>query len=225
METSESITSIAPALVKALAEIEAAQLDCTGQIGNTKYKYASLASIIETGRKHLSAYEIAVLQPHKYVGDSICVETVLLHSSGEWVKGETFLPLGEAGRGSVAQAAGSAYTYARRYGLASILGIAVEDDDGASAGGWKGSKAQTQSQSQSKPQSQGQSPAARALGYAKQNPNALRALQVEWEKEMGERLPMFKELSADALEYCYDFMVRYSGSVTDVLRGTTEEGQ
>jgi hypothetical protein len=57
------------------------------------------------------------------------VITRLMHSSGEWLEQEYFIPLGKMD----AQAAGSAITYARRYALQAIAGIPAEDDDGNAA--------------------------------------------------------------------------------------------
>jgi hypothetical protein len=58
------------------------------------------------------------------------VETILMHASGEWIKGEPFfLPVNKAD----AQGFGSCATYARRYSLAAISGVAPEDDDGNAA--------------------------------------------------------------------------------------------
>lgn len=58
------------------------------------------------------------------------VVTKLIHSSGEWLSSELALPMP---KGANAQAIGSLNTYGRRYGLASICGIAQTDDDGNAA--------------------------------------------------------------------------------------------
>lgn len=63
------------------------------------------------------------------VGGMVAVTTILLHKSGEWMRDTLSMPTG----GNGAQGVGSALTYGKRYGLASILGIATEDDDGQAA--------------------------------------------------------------------------------------------
>lgn len=129
MKQSESITALAKALVAVQAAIVPARRDATNPfIGS---RYADLGSIWEAVRGPLGANGFAVLQPMRHVEDGVCVETVLMHESGEWISGETFVPA--AGSGNLAQAYGSATTYARRYGLAALLGVVQEDDDGHSA--------------------------------------------------------------------------------------------
>jgi hypothetical protein len=90
-----------------------------------KSKYADLASIWDACREPLSKNELAIIQIPQCDG----IETILAHSSGEWIKG--FLKISPAKQD--AQSIGSALTYARRYALAAMVGIAPEDDDGNAA--------------------------------------------------------------------------------------------
>ena len=63
-------------------------------------------------------------------GNTLIVETILIHESGQWVQSELCLPLAKADP----QGVGSAMTYGRRYGLAAIVGIVADaDDDGNAA--------------------------------------------------------------------------------------------
>jgi len=129
MNKSDSITKLADALVKAQAEMPAAKMD--GNNPFFKSKYATLGSVIDTARPILAKYGLAVSQPTVSVGDGVGVETILLHTSGEYISNVCCIPIGASGK--VAQEAGSDISYLRRYGLASILGIYSDEDiDGES---------------------------------------------------------------------------------------------
>lgn len=124
MRTSEQINEIATALAKAQGAIEGA---VKGNINpHFKSKYADLGAVWEACREHLSKNGIAVIQPV----DPQCVTTRLIHSSGQWVE-DGGIPL-KLSKDDM-QGLGSAMTYARRYGLMAMVGIAPEDDDGNAA--------------------------------------------------------------------------------------------
>jgi hypothetical protein len=133
MKSSESITAIAPALVKAGAALEPIGKDATNPA--FRNKYATLDAIMEQVRPVLAAHGLCVLQgvTHPETVDGrvigLSVETRLLHLSGEWVSTVVTLPVEKA----TAQGAGSAISYGRRYGLSAILGLTAEDDDGNAA--------------------------------------------------------------------------------------------
>jgi len=127
MKTSESIKEIAPALVKAQAKIKAAIKDSQNPF--FKNKYADLASVIEAVRIPLTDAGICFLQPASSVENGVAIETILLHSSGEWISETLMMPVNKQD----AQAVGSATTYGRRYGLQSLCGVPSEDDDGEAA--------------------------------------------------------------------------------------------
>lgn len=96
-----------------------------------KNRYASLGAVIEASRPILAAHGLSVCQLPCSEGEMIGLESVLLHSSGEWLSDRILLPLGEEKGKSRAQVAGSVITYLRRYSWASILGLyADEDNDG-----------------------------------------------------------------------------------------------
>ena len=127
MKTSESIKEIAGALVKAQAEIKAAIKDATNPF--FKNRYADLASVIEAVRTPLNKAGICFLQPASSTPEGVAVETILIHTSGEWVSETLTMPVNKQD----AQAFGSACTYGRRYGLQSLCGVPSEDDDGERA--------------------------------------------------------------------------------------------
>lgn len=124
MMTSPTITEIAKALLIAQKNIGAAKKDSVNPF--FKSKYADLGSVMEACKEELNKAEITVLQPVS--GDF--VQTVLLHSSGEWISSQTQII---SAKQNDPQAQGSAITYARRYGLQSMVFIPAEDDDGEKA--------------------------------------------------------------------------------------------
>lgn len=93
-----------------------------------KNQYADLHSCLEACRKLLSKNEIALIQTNEICTEGVIVVTKLVHSSGQWFGGKLFVPLSKKD----AQGVGSAITYARRYALTSMVGIAQADDDGNS---------------------------------------------------------------------------------------------
>lgn len=129
---SESIAKLGSALAKAQGQIENAIKDTKGNYG----KYATLASTWDAIRKPLSDNEIAVYQRIITINDKAFMATMLIHSSGEFLDDcELELKFDANGRISAMQAMGSAVTYARRYSLQSVTGVApADDDDGAGAG-------------------------------------------------------------------------------------------
>jgi hypothetical protein len=127
LNKSDSIAAIAPALVKAQAEIKAALKDATNP--HFKSKYADLSSVVEAVKAPLLKNGIAFLQGIHDAVDGVAVETMLLHTSGEWISSTLRLPATKQD----AQGYGSAITYGRRYGLQAICGVPAEDDDGNAA--------------------------------------------------------------------------------------------
>lgn len=124
---SESIGKLADALAKAQAEVTGAAKDSENP--HFKSKYADLASVWDACRVALSKNGLAVVQLAESDGDRAVVVTVLTHASGEWMRGRIALRPMKAD----AQGIGSALTYGRRYGLAAMVGVAPEDDDGNAA--------------------------------------------------------------------------------------------
>ena len=129
---SEQIGELAKALAAAQSRLApAVRNSANPALGST---YADLASCIAACREVLPGHGLSwaqVIAPSE--PGSICVETLLMHESGQWIKSRCTLPCSAAKGVNEAQAAGSAITYARRYGLAAIVGLAAEDDDGNAA--------------------------------------------------------------------------------------------
>ena len=122
MKTSEQISELAAALAKAQGMMENAVMNRVNP--HFKSKYADLAAIFDAARKPLSANGLAIVQT---IGDGV-LHTRLLHTSGQWIASEHPLPM--SGR---PQEIGSALTYARRYSLSALIGIAADEDDDANA--------------------------------------------------------------------------------------------
>ncbi len=128
--------SLAEALAKAQSKFVAVAKSKTAKVpmksgGTYSYNYADLADIWDMIRKPLGEVGIAVLQPVATTENGVAVTTMLVHAgSGQTLSCKVAMPTFQAG----AQGLGSAITYARRYGLGSMLGIVTdEDDDGALA--------------------------------------------------------------------------------------------
>lgn len=117
---SESIKELASALCKFQKAMPSVKKDSLNPF--YKSKYADLASIIEAIKEPMAANGLSFTQfPEGQNG----LRTILMHESGEWIE-ETFYV---SPTDSKPQSLGSAITYARRYALGAILGIATEDDD------------------------------------------------------------------------------------------------
>ena len=134
-EMSGTISELAKALCKAQGKMKHAIKDANNPFFRSKY--ADLASVVEASRPALVENGLSVVQ---YTQGNV-LYTMLLHSSGEWIRGHIDLkPMRQVkDAGWVAsedpQSYGSCITYARRYALAAITGVATEDDDGNAATG------------------------------------------------------------------------------------------
>ena len=126
-EMSPTVGKLFTALAKAQADIKGAAKDSVNP--HFKSQYADLASVWEACRGPLTKHELSILQPVDADGAAVKVTTILAHSSGEWVKDTLTIRAQQ----ETPQAVGSAITYGRRYGLAAMVGIAPEDDDGEAA--------------------------------------------------------------------------------------------
>src|SRR6186997_1536353 len=132
---SETIGAIASALAKAQAELENPQKNLTAVIHSPfpreesrTFRYASLASGLDIVRKTLSRHEIATVQSTEVDKETglIRLITVLAHSSGEWLSSDW--PVCPVTETAAPHRMGAALTYARRYALFALVGIAGEDD-------------------------------------------------------------------------------------------------
>lgn len=132
MIKSESLAKLAPALVKAQKNMGVALKDSKNPF--FKSKYADLNAIIDAAIPALNDQGIAVVQAPQIVDGKAVIQTILLHESGEYLAGNSEVV---ASKQNDPQAAGSATTYARRYGLQAMATLKAEDDDAESAMGRK----------------------------------------------------------------------------------------
>src|ERR1700727_1008365 len=132
---SETIGAIAGALAKAQAEIANPEKSLTATIrspfpreADRRFRYASLAAGLDIVRKSLGQHEIATIQTTAIDRDSgqIRLTTLLAHASGEWISSDW--PVCPVSETATPQRMGAALTYARRYALFTLVGIAGEDD-------------------------------------------------------------------------------------------------
>ena len=124
MQSSQTITKISAALVKAQLEMGNAVKDATNPF--FKSKYADLNAIREACLPILNKNGISAIQPTCVIEGVNYVETILLHESGEYISSLT--PIITANHNDP-QKHGSGLSYARRYSLQSICNIGAEDDD------------------------------------------------------------------------------------------------
>ena len=120
---SPEIDKLAASLAKAQSELEGAKKESTNPF--FKSSYADLHAVIKSAFPFLSKYGLSVSQGNEIVPGAVCVTTLLMHSSGQWLRSKIKLPLAKVD----AQGVGAAMTYGRRYGLSAIVGIAQFDDD------------------------------------------------------------------------------------------------
>jgi hypothetical protein len=133
--SSESFAALAAALAKAQAHLVNPEKSLTATIAGGRpgemarsFRYAPLSSGLEIIRKTLSEHELAVIQTTAVDQASrmLTLTTLLAHSSGEWIA--SYWPVCSVAELANPQRMGAALTYARRYGLFTLVGIAGEDD-------------------------------------------------------------------------------------------------
>ncbi len=155
---SETIGAVSAALAKAQAEMEHA--DKTASNSHFRSKYATLDGVVDTVKPVLAKHDLAVVQGFIPSDDGIVLETMIVHKSGEWIRDEGLhLPADKKN----AQGFASAATYARRYALMAMLGVApADDDDGNAASANTGSKPVSKTQ-HAKPNQAKHHPAAKLV--------------------------------------------------------------
>jgi hypothetical protein len=133
--TSESIGTIAAALAKAQAQLVNPEKSLVATIRpdersatERSFRYAPLSSGLDIVRKTLSQHEIATVQTTSIdeAAGFVRLSTVLAHASGEWIASDW--PVCTVSETATPHRMGAALTYARRYGLFTLVGIAGEDD-------------------------------------------------------------------------------------------------
>ncbi len=130
--SSESTAAIATALAKAQTELSNPEKAMVGTVHDNRsdtpqsFRYASLSSGLDIVRKTLGGQQIAIAQTTDIdqANGMVNLTTILLHTSGEWISSDwPVCQLSETSRRM-----GAALTYARRYALFTMVGIAGEDD-------------------------------------------------------------------------------------------------
>jgi hypothetical protein len=133
--SSNNVGALAAALAKAQAEIANPEKSLTATIvspfpreGSRTFRYAPLSSGLDLVRKCLGQHEIATVQATAIDQDTgiIKLTTTLVHASGEWMSSDW--PVCSVGETAAPHRLGAALTYARRYALFTLVGIAGEDD-------------------------------------------------------------------------------------------------
>ena len=133
--SSETIGTIAAALAKAQAQLVNPEKSLTGTIradgpsaSERSFRYAPLSSGLEIVRKTLNQHEIAIVQTTSIDESAgmVRLSTVLAHASGEWIASDW--PVCAISDTATPHRMGAALTYARRYALFTLVGIAAEDD-------------------------------------------------------------------------------------------------
>jgi ERF superfamily len=141
--SSESIASLAAALAKAQITLTNPEKSLTGTVPSNRsddpartFRYAPLSTGLDIVRKALGRHEIATVQTTSIdrAAQAVSLTTVLAHSSGEWIASDW--PVCALSEMAAPRRMGAALTYARRYALFTLVGIAGEDDlDGPDLGG------------------------------------------------------------------------------------------
>src|SRR6516164_3716033 len=133
--SSESVGALASALAKAQAELVNPEKSLTATIrnaapgeGERTFRYAPLSSGLDIVRKTLGQHEIATVQTTSIDEGAgiVRLSTVLAHASGEWIASDW--PVCAISDTATPHRMGAALTYARRYALFTLVGIAGEDD-------------------------------------------------------------------------------------------------
>ena len=130
METTNQSSKLGE-LAKALAQAQSEMTAVLKSSENPHFRsrYADLSAVFDACKEALNKNGFAIVQRVENDANGACVETMLLHSSGEYVSSRCWLPVAQ----KTAQAYGSAITYARRYGLTSLAGVAADEDDDGNA--------------------------------------------------------------------------------------------
>src|SRR3977135_703477 len=132
--SSESVAAIATALAKAQTELSNPEKAMVGTVYNNRsespqsFLYASLSSGLDIIRKSLGGQQIAIAQTTDIdrANGMVNLTTILLHTSGEWISSDW--PVCQLSETSAPRRMGAALTYARRYALFAMVGIAGEED-------------------------------------------------------------------------------------------------
>jgi len=127
MRSSDSLEALSASLTLVQGALRA--LEPTHTNAHLRSKYADLAAVWAHIRSHLASGGLSVVQGVSSEGGNASVTTRLLHSTGQWIEDTCMVPVSPQKGLNAAQCMGLALTYARRYGLAAIVGVTVSDED------------------------------------------------------------------------------------------------
>lgn len=128
IEHSADIEKLSTALLQAQGAMDGAAKDSKNP--HFKNTYASLESVIDAAKPALQMAGVAFTQaPGQIIENAVEVTTMLMHTSGQWLRSTLHVPLMKRD----AQSVGSAITYGCRYALMATLGLPPVDDDGQAA--------------------------------------------------------------------------------------------
>jgi ERF superfamily len=172
--SSDTIATLSAALARAQVELTNPEKSLIATIrspfpreGDRTFRYAPLSSGLDIIRKSLGRHEIATIQSTGIDKEAglLCLTTILAHSSGEWISSDW--PVCQITDIASAQRVGAALTYARRYALFSLVGIAGEDDlDASDLNAGPNPAAEPPRVTNQRKQSNGQAPAAQRTAAA-----------------------------------------------------------
>lgn len=122
--------TLVEALAAAQLEMKNPEFDSTVKYGNTQFRFASLKAMLKSALPPLNKHGIALTQPSFQLDSGVWVIRTTLHKGDQTIFGD--MPI--IASDNKAQGFGSGVTYAKRYGLSALVGIAAdEDDDGGEA--------------------------------------------------------------------------------------------
>ena len=125
MDRSESIQELASALCEVQGELDNASKSTSGH----GYKYADLGEIIDILTPVLKKHGLSHIQSPVVVDGKACLETIILHKSGEYIANTALMAHAKLHKGNEAQMMGATIAYQRRYSLKSMFGIAEVDEE------------------------------------------------------------------------------------------------
>lgn len=128
MQHSESIAKLAAALMVFQSEVKDPARD--GENPHFRSKYVQIDGLLAAVRPILAQHGLSVVQSTGGDGQNVTITTMILHTSGEWLKTDALTLRAQQ---ATPQGAGSAITYGRRYSLSAALGVAWDDDDDGNA--------------------------------------------------------------------------------------------
>lgn len=207
MNQSDDISALAKALIGFQSALPAIAKDAKVETGRFTYRFLSMGALWEQIQPHLAKHGLAITQPTRMAEGGVCIETTVMHESGQWLRGQLFLPAAGDNRGSMAQAYGAAITYGRRYGLSALLGIVTEDDDdGASAG-------DRPQPDLDKQYTGGEKRWRKLYNVMKDSPDLQEYVRMNWQREMGDiPMPKLMHMSEERL----DIVERWIAAAQDI---------